>query len=378
MDPGVLIVAAIAAWALWQSGAFGDTTTMGLGPGGGGVPSPGRAPGTTAQPGGGGGAGAGAGALAAPLIPLVNRLLPTLTPARAGLPQVPTPPMPNPPVYTPVDVAAVAQGAGVTVAELSAMAAEFGVAPETLAGAIQAGSGLEFANTVALVGEAQAPAAMAATGAVYVGWAIPIAAAAIVGALILRAAFSTRGSFGESKDRARAAVGRLGMAEAYRIANAVLDDLLATGRPPAAFTQEVAIRTGYVFTSWYENVDSFKDNFQGQAGGLAAYESLMVKVRAYYGRAAESQGWWAQVLNFVQQGDQTWGTQRNALGAPLWSAQAYIEEIGRQVPPPAWLRGWGDFQELASLGYAGMLNFVRQTIVDQRTAAMTAGEGGNA
>lgn len=377
IDPGILVVAGIAAYALWSgtSGTEGPGTQATLGPGGG--PTTRAAPG--AQPGsGGGGAGPAGVALAAPITKIGQDLfrratgqaptIPPRTDAATGLVPVTAETLPTMyldvplHLYTGAEISALATQAGTTPAHLLDAAASMGASPADAAAVMQgAASAAESGVT--------GTAAIGTQAVAYVGWAIPIAMAVAIGAMILRSALSRRGSFGESKDRARASVARLGMPQAYQIANTVLDSLIATNRVPEAFTRDVALQTGYVFAIWFENVDSFYDVFQGTPGGLELHDRLLAKARIYYDRVDAVALWRRDVLRFVQQGDQSWGAQT--------PPQAYIEEIGRQVPPPAWLRAWRDFQEFAALGYAGMLQYLREQVAYE-TVGRWAGEGGNA
>lgn len=339
---GILIVGAL--YLLSQSGALAGVTTGTLGPGG--TRTAAR---PSTQPGGGGGAGAGAAAaVVGGLVPIIKTAAGQIRPG-----SVPSPPSSVLQLGA-GDIAQVAADAGLSIAEFGQLAAAVNMTPGSLAAAAQAGQGLEAAVEFASLGPSAATeGAAGAVGSQFgtaLGWALPIAAAVVIGGLILKAAFSRRGSFGESKDRARAAVARMSRTQAYQIANVVLDALLATNRGPGEFTQELALQTGFHFASWYENADTLKDVF----GDDAQYQALLAKVRIYYGRVAEMQGWWANVIRFVQQGDQSWGQTAGA--------QFYIEEIGRQLPPPAWLRGWQDFRDLAALGYDRMLAFVREQV----------------
>ena len=360
IDPTILVVIGVAAYALWQ-GTGGTPVT---GPGTQATLGPGTrpaAPGT--QPsGGGGGAEAGPGAAAAgAALPLIRQAAGQIRPG-----SVPTPP--SSVTSLSGDPLSVAADIGMSAAEFGAMAGQLGIAPEALAGALSdAAAGL--GTDVVGMGVVEGAEIVGGQFASVVGWALPIAAAVAIGAMILKSALSRRGSFGESKDRARASVARLGMPEAFRIANLVLDSLLATGRPPAAFTRDAALQTGYVFANWYDNVDSFHDAFQNQPGGLEAAEILRMKAEDFYTRVEAVSLWRVDLLNFVQQADESWG--RSA--AP----QFYIEEIGRRVPPPAWFRAWHDFREFAALGYAGMLAYLRGQVAWE-TVGRWAGEGGNA
>lgn len=326
----VLVIIGIILYATSQ-GASGDVTTGSFGPGGRRTGAP---PGRGAQSGGGGGAGgAAAAAGAAAVIPVIKQILP------GSIPRPPSIPPANP-----VEIESSAASIGVSTIEFASIAGTFNLAPAQLSTLLSEGY---FAASMPGGSAALAPASgglivpqqAAAAGsqvASFVGWALPVAAALALGTMILKSALSRRGSFGESKGRARGSMERLGKIRAYQAATQIIETIIATGEWP--ITNEQAVQMGFNFHSWYENADTLREirdpNVDG-ARSAALDAEFMERVRR----------WAAVEMEWTH-----WFDMAGSAAVDLWSqgipvsVALYTPYILERVPLPQALWAWTVFR----------------------------------